>query len=227
MSSPRAFVVPTLSILLGALALGCTGEVFSGGNPGADGGPGVDAAPGSDSGPTPDAGPGPDGSSGLCPASVPAMGSACSVADLQCEYGTSFYPGCDTVVQCSGGVWSGGVVGTYCPGPNPSGCPSSLQAAVGQLCGSNQASCDYPDGQCTCGNLFGPPVYVDGGPTNQTWSCFQPTAGCPLPRPRLGSACTGNASCEYQSCAFSEQCVNGAWAGFPEGCAQAGGLGGP
>ncbi len=204
--------------LLASLSLACTGQIASEPGPPGDGGPGADGAPAHDGGP-----------SVPCPASTPAIGSSCTRESLQCEYGSSLYPGCDDVVQCSGGTWQSSLLGTFCPGLNTSGCPATMADAVGQLCGSGNGSCFYPTGGCYCGSLGGPvPASPDGGPIDPLWSCDSPSQGCSLPRPRLGTTCPQEGqSCQYLECAFSQQCTGGVWVGYPEGCAAAGGLGGP
>jgi hypothetical protein len=170
-----------------------------------------------------------DGSPGpACPAAQPAVGAPCSHESLECEYGTSQYPGCDAIVQCSAGFWGTafGPAG-FCPtGPNPDGCPASMNDVSdgGVTCGTPGQTCHYALGQCYCGDVFGPPIEpVDGGPP-VTWSCDDPGPGCPQPRPRVGSPCTQEGqSCQYLACDWAQQCTGGLWQAQPEGCAQAGG----
>jgi len=169
-----------------------------------------------------DGGPGP-----ACPATQPAVGAPCSQESLECEYGTSQYPGCDAIVQCSSGYWGTefGPAG-YCPtGPNPEGCPASPDDVNdgGATCSTAGLTCHYALGQCYCGSLFGPlPQPEDGGTYN--WSCDDPGPGCPQPRPRVGSPCTQEGqSCEYFACDWAQQCTGGLWQAEPEGCAGAGG----
>lgn len=101
-------------------AAGCGGKSMTGG-PGLDAGTTQDAA--SDA---------PASWSPECPASEPAMGSACMHDSLSCEYPSATQPGCDDVVVCAGGTWGGAVL----PGGNPTcephtsspGCPSQASA---------------------------------------------------------------------------------------------------
>jgi hypothetical protein len=174
-----------------------------------------------DATPPPDANP-----AGPCPESVPTPGSACSREGLECEYGTSQYPGCDIVVQCSSGAWQNQSFGGNCPsGPNPAGCPASMSDVhPGAVCNPQVGACHYPLGQCYCGQFFGPPVpALDGGVPEQTWTCDDPGPGCPQPRPRLGTPCTAEGqSCMYLTCDFGQQCTGGLWQGQFVGCAAAG-----
>lgn len=220
---------PLLAAALATLCLStlaCTGQVFDEGKPtGDDAG---DASPG-DASPAPDGSPTRDASppSGPCPAQAPALGSACADEDLQCEYGQSEYPACDTVVQCSSGSWQSYPMGGVCPAPNPSSCPPTMAAANGSSCDPGPygaTSCFYPTGGCYCGSLGGPiPIEPDGGYPPQTWFCDDPGPGCPLPRPRIGSTCTDEGvSCQYLQCNFAQSCTGGVWVSQPEGCAVAG-----
>jgi len=221
-----------LSVAVGLLGLcACSGKVASGPSGPSDGG--VDAPFDDDctdceqdSGPARDAGP-----TGPCPASAPGPGDACTREGLECEYGTSQYPACDLVVQCSSGAWQSESFGGDCPsGANPPGCPATMGGVpVGAACDANIGTCHYALGQCYCGGFFGgpqPPSPDGGGPT-ATWSCDDPGPGCPQPRPRVGAACTQEGqSCMYFTCDFGEQCTGGIWQGEPVGCAGAAGAGG-
>ena len=228
-------------LLLAALAgvalstLGCSGDVFSSRGSAEDAGdaaPTEDASPISDASPAPDASPA-DASTGPCPASLPAKGTACTAPDVECEYGQSEYPGCDTIVQCTSGTWQSWQQGaSFCPSANGADCPPSLSAASGSSCelgAGHASSCFYPTGGCYCGSLGGPtPIEVDGAVLPQKWHCDNPGPTCPFPRPRLGSACSAEGQdCNYLECAFDELCTGGVWTGQPEGCAVAGIVGGP
>lgn len=75
--------------------------------------------------------------------------------------------------------------------------------------------CNYPQGRCACTEGGGPVrVSPDGGLTT-FWACQDPTAGCPVPRAPLGSACTQNITCDYGSCDIpggtAETCDGGVW----------------
>jgi hypothetical protein len=214
--------------------LGCSGDVFSsrGGEDAGDAAPTEDASPTSDGSPAPDASPS-DASTGPCPASLPARGTGCTASNLECEYGQSEYPGCDTIVQCTSGTWQSWQPGvSFCPSPNGADCPASISAANGSSCElgpGHPVSCFYSTGGCYCGSLGGPvPIEVDGATVPQKWQCDDPGPKCPLPRPRLGSACSAEGQdCNYLQCAFDEICTGGLWTGQPEGCAVAGIVRGP
>ncbi|HEX8793897.1 MAG TPA: hypothetical protein VF765_23300 [Polyangiaceae bacterium] len=216
------------------LVWGCSGAIAPfnhGGDAGTDGPympPGddcidCDATPPEPS-PPGDGGPGPGPA---CPSTQPSEGTPCTRESLECEYGTSQYPGCDVIVQCSGGYWGTefGAAG-YCPtGPNPEGCPASMDDVNdgGATCSTQGLTCHYALGQCYCGDTFGPPVQPQDGGT-YPWSCDDPGPGCPQPRARLGSPCTQEGqTCQYLACDWAQQCTGGVWASEPEGCAQAGG----
>jgi hypothetical protein len=96
---------------------------------------------------------------------------------------------------------------------------------AGEACSLPQGtSCHYDRGQCYCGMLFGPPTPIDGG--TRTWSCDNPGAGCPIPRPMLGTSCAKEGQmCMYLTCEYAQQCSNGVWSAEPIGCA-GGGIGG-
>lgn len=150
----------------------------------------------------------------LCPNDTPAEGSPCGAAaeGAQCEYGTATWnAACDTVLQCSKGVWTKFVppnIACHPPNGGQGSCPS-LPPASGASCSSLGDLCTFASGaQCTCSG-------ADGGMA--TWSCL-PERGCPAVRPRLGSACSGLQSCTYASCAYMQTCTGGVWAGRPLGC---------
>jgi hypothetical protein len=173
-----------------------------------------------------DAGPegGVDGGDGggwstVCPASAPVAGTMCSDSGLQCEYPQAMYGkveydiSCDEVVECSGGAWTAASFGGACnpDGANSSECPTSLGAITsGDTCPDKGLRCEYPKGVCSCAVNFGGVVVADAG---ATWTC-EPGAGCPMPRPRLGSACgasTTNPACVYESCSYEQICQNSVW----------------
>jgi hypothetical protein len=167
----------------------------------------------------------------VCPEEAPTVGSACSLPEMMdspsivCEYGKLQYdPSCDTLVQCVSGAWAPvTAVGTGCQpdGPNPTSCPASyaaLKGMEGESCPSNGLRCEYPEAVCVCSRGFGGPVELDA---SLGWYC-NPGAGCPLPRPRLGSTCSTNLQCTYFTCDFGESCTGGYWQAEFEGCAGAG-----
>lgn len=234
----------TLS-LLSLILLGCGGSVASiGSSPGGDGGPGVDSggrdATPNDATPNFDAG-GPDAHGGgdggtpwspACPASLPAIGLACDVETVECEYGDAWWSvSCDPVVQCQGGQWT-----TYqasyspCspePGPNSAACPPSYaDVQQGESCSDTTVSCVYAQAICSCEEPLGGPVPVsfDGG-EYAYWGCV-PEQGCPMPRPRIGAACASEgATCTYEDCDYAQVCQDGIWQAEEEGCAMSGGTG--
>ncbi len=136
---------------------------------------------------------------------------------------------CSKVVSCEGGSWTSNPVfpSSLCtpdPGKNPSACPATLAAVPqGESCSPAGLECVYPSGVCDCNAPFGP-IMVDGG--GSSWGCL-PEPGCPMPRPRLGSACgTEGQNCTYQQCSYAQSCQGGLWQPEVEGCAEPGGSGG-
>lgn len=171
------------------VALGCGGDVFSGSDAGSD------AAT--------------DGSTTHCPTSPPAGGSSCNPEALKCEYGTNPDPNCNQLFVCQSGAWLDQSSGGICV--PQSQCPASYsQVPVGQDCTADTLSCGYPEGECIC-------TKSSGGLEKLTpsWACFTPIAGCPTPRPEIGSSCTAPAKqlCDYGACSggVALQCTNGVW----------------
>jgi hypothetical protein len=169
--------------------------------------------------------------SSVCPATTPALHSMCAVDGLQCEYPRAVYDNklqydvaCDNVLECSDGGWSSAPLGgAKCEpdSPNSTDCPLTFVGITnGGSCSDPGLRCEYPKGVCTCAAALGGVLPVlDAG---ASWSC-NPETGCPMPRPRLGSACgTAKQSCTYQSCSFGEICEAGVWQGEPEACAASG-----
>jgi hypothetical protein len=85
-------------------------------------------------------------------------------------------------------------------------------------------SCTYPEGRCTC--IVCP---TDAGTQGTEWECarWETPAGCPEPRPSLGSACPQEGQeCEYGPiCCASVDigpdmvCTDGTWQAHAGGCA--------
>ncbi len=214
MGRPRARIGrASRAAALGALALcsACDSAALTG-----DGG-----APG-------DAG-APSGSR-TCPAAAPADGAACGGAYLECEFGSSPVLECDTVAICEGAHWAVTPARTSpadCPPALSLDCPATFVTASTASTGSAPCrpfgvSCDYPQGRCECGVGMGP-VPSDAA-ASARWSCQEPAAGCPRPRPRLGAACEeGGQTCDYGSCSVpggsTVKCANGAWRNEPFACA--------
>lgn len=150
-----------------------------------------------------------------CPATPPTGGASCPFTDgFQCEYGDSFWAVCDVVATCSGGKWSVPSTGA-CPFDDTL-CPSNFSDITnGGDCTSQSKSgetCAYAQGQCNCEGFCGGAFDPDAG---VTWKCTTPDPSCPWPRPRFGSACSGNASCSYDICCAGSQmtCTDGTWQG--------------
>lgn len=222
----------TLS-LLSLVLLGCGGafapSLSSGDAGGGDSG-NVDGSPFQDASPGPDEGPPDSGHpwSPVCPASLPTLGSACTADQAECEYGNAWWSvSCDPVVQCENGVWTTDQPSYEAcspePGPNPSTCPASYAAVPqGTACADTGLDCVYAEAVCSCQVPLGGPVQIDGG-EGASWGCL-PGPGCPMPRPRLGSACTAEGTyCTYEACSYGQTCQGGVWHSAEEGCAAAGG----
>lgn len=198
-----------------SLSAGCGGQAFTV----------VDPGPQQDSGPHPGTDAAADAPlpwSPVCPATLPSTGSACTGANLECEYGTDPNPACNQIVSCQGGTWHASGFFGQCrpPAPQPPSCPASLHDIKEGAACSPEEVCEYPDGRCTCSPPFGGPLPQDAGGAH--WSCL-PGAGCPYPRPRVGSSCTqANESCTYYECSYSQVCSGGVWTAQPEACAGAG-----
>ncbi len=215
--------------VLAVLFVGC-GSAFSSG-PGDDGGkdaPSTKDGPGRDDG-TVDAagdGPGSDGSapetgvsdvgarwSSVCPELRPMVGSACTTLALQCEYPDEltiqYDVACSTIFFCDATMkWSEKSATTKCrkDTANPAIC---LTHPTSGTCLKTTDFCVYSDEACFCtGSLM---------TSGASWMC-DPPKGCPMPRPRVGSACKGNVSCEYVPCSYSQQCLDGAWQGTQIAC---------
>jgi hypothetical protein len=220
----RAPVLAALIPLLSLLSLAaCGGAQF---DLGSDGGPN----PSPDGGPTGDGGPAPDGGSSwspVCPEHAPAIGSACTAESLTCEYGAyDPDPACVTLLQCQTGRWATQqYFGTCTPGPNPAACaPTFAGVPRGATCSDNGAVCRYAQGDCRCEvPFFGGPIPIfDGGPPPPQWDCDDPPSGCPMPRARIGSACsTEGLVCGYRPCSLEEDCMGGYWQAPPIACAAA------
>jgi hypothetical protein len=159
----------------------------------------------------------PDGLSPLCPTEAPLTGAACSPDGLMCEYGPlNFNIACDNVMQCQSGTWSSFPSGLVCTpdGPNAASCLTFAELDKEPTCDENAPAasqlCTYPEGVCECD--------WGGSPNGFIWSCDTPEPGCPLPRPRVGSACTGDVDCDYVNCGYDQACMNGLWVGNADGC---------
>jgi len=147
----------------------------------------------------------------VCPEAEPSQGTSCSIEGVDCQYG------CDDVLVCSDGTWAGAVCAgqdiTCDAGPNPSACPSSLSSIPSGGACTGGATCIYPDGLCECTSPGDPTP--DGG---SSWFCG-PEPGCPMPRPRIGTACSSpSQTCDYAACGDSVTCTSGVWQPAFVGC---------
>jgi hypothetical protein len=147
-----------------------------------------------------------------CPTKTPSGG--CTTNGLTCEYGNDILLSCDTLATCTGSTWQIQLPsGTTCRGATGGddvNCPATSGAVpVGQAC-TPQMTCGYGTTICYC--------YIDHSGAPQDWGCF-PGAGCPFPRPRVGSVCaTSGLQCEYSSCGDSIECTGGLWTVGNGGC---------
>ena len=231
----RVRTISLLAVFVSGLAVGCGGAFVPIDSTGGDGGGGDSGV--QDGGGPADAGGGdavthdaPTGQdapapwSPACPDAPPKPGDACTQQTVQCEYGTATWNvACDTTFQCENAVWTT-IKPSYeaCtpePGPNPAACPASYSAVpTGTAC-HNNITCTYPEAVCACDYGFGgPPPDFDGGIAG-SWGCV-PEPGCPMPRPRLGSACSIEGTfCTYETCTYGQTCINGMWQSQPMACA--------
>jgi len=156
-----------------------------------------------------------------CPAAPPPTGASCSHGALDCEYGADWNPACNTLARCwRGGPLDGtwqvqgpGVPTTPCPTPTarPAACPAEPPAPAAG-CAAASLLCTYPAVTCLCyerTSSGSPPV------TTRQWECTgHPGAGCPEPRPRIGSACSHEGmTCDYSVCYLGGgvYCTGGVW----------------
>jgi len=191
--------------LLVAVACGGATHAGLGGGATSDGGAGGDGSGG--------------GASSPCPASPPGDGSACGPQGLGCEWGSSTVEDCDTMALCNGGRWQvtvPGPGGLDCGGGPQGTCPSSFASVPREShCAPYGLACDYAEGRCACTVPAGPGFPVDAA-AEAEWLCQDPAAGCPEPRPLLGSVCADEGQeCDYGACDIpggnAETCQGGLW----------------
>lgn len=158
-----------------------------------------------------------------CPSTPPFNGSACPRVGLECEWGPSRDPYCNTLMQCTGGGWvsKNGGGGACAVTPDAGACPPTYASVPrGQACGAEGASCSYAEGACYCITNIGGPQPPPG--TAATWHCRDAAPGCPEPRPRIGTACAPDAKqCDYGSCISGGVmlvCESGTWHDEPVPC---------
>jgi hypothetical protein len=171
-----------LHVLAGGLLfswVGCGGSVVTpkGGTGGVGTGPGTGG-----------------GTTGLCPASEPTPGTACSLpAGSLCTYGDSVRPDCRTEVTCgNGGTWMASH--TACKMTPAGDCPAA-EPAKQTVCANDGDVCTYGNDICLCnacslGPCMAPPP---------KWTCSPPPGdGCPAVAPNSGTSCTQeNLMCSY------------------------------
>ncbi len=176
-----------------------------------DGGPSVGGGDGGASDGVVD-GPADSPAARSCPMVKPALLSKCSAPGLQCEYpstdaGIQNDIGCSTIVQCDGSLWKHAGFSLTCQldSDNPALCPGP--GSTGGIC-SKSMLCNYPTKICYCTSASGGGPVTDGG--SLEWVC-EPGPGCPMPRPALGSKCSGTPTCSYAPCLYNEVCLGGLW----------------
>ena len=155
-----------------------------------------------------------------CPPAAPEAGTSCTTEGELCEYGSDFFIACDAVLACGDGVWHalGGSGSCYAfPDGGEAGCPatwSEASALVGPG-GCPARDCQYTEGYCACGTYCGGVGQIRPQ-TSGYWQCKAAEAGCPSPRPIVGSPCDTDAGCDYGwpcGCGEGQRCVQGVWQG--------------
>jgi hypothetical protein len=164
-----------------------------------------------------------------CPTSMPTPGGPCGASGLTCEYGDDPSASCDTLMTCSSGVWatSQEPMDGGCSTTNPPSCPTAFSdVAQGAACGSSTFDCYYPQARCSCSPLVLQGACIRTSCPAPTWSCDTPAEdtddmlvpenGCPVPRPRIGSACSDadfEKSCNYGYCqgGVAILCTSNVW----------------
>jgi hypothetical protein len=153
-----------------------------------------------------------------CPSVPPPNSAICTDPNLACQYGSDPDIACDTLSVCTPGngesfwvtttpVTTAGVCPTSRPGT--AACPATYPAS-GQSCTAT-AECAYPEGLCTCSMFSAGSGFV--------FTCEDPGAGCPEPRPQPGTPCNdpnAEETCVYGDCDVAGEdlqlgCENGIW----------------
>jgi hypothetical protein len=151
-----------------------------------------------------------------CPEGLPPAGALC-IEGVACEYGSDPDVACDAVARCSGGQWSvRAATGTWCSTALDQACPTSYASLLQErtACAPVGTSCTYPEARCACATHCGMIGAAGGG---AFWCCPDGPSGlsgCPMPRPRIGSACTSNgAVCDYGGCSgnVTLKCTDATW----------------
>jgi hypothetical protein len=166
--------------------------------------------------------PDPDASLVPCPTSPPDAGSPCPVLGENCEYGSSWWLGCNPMFECTPRGWQGGPVqGPPACADDAGACPATWDDALeaGSFTTCPAYACQYEAGTCGC-------VACGAGQIRHAlvqgmWNCTAATPECPSPRPDLGTPCAGDGGtlCGYGGdicCTGAPQlrCVDGVWTGF-------------
>ena len=133
-----------------------------------------------------------------CPSVAPSQGGSCTKEGLACEYGTSHLRICNTIAKCTSGSWGVTAPQDACANELDAGgvCPAALaDIEAGSPCPTFRQICEYPQGACGCGFV---------GHISDQWVCDTASgAGCPAPRPKLGSTCSPTGlTCDYGSCSI-------------------------
>jgi hypothetical protein len=207
------------SVVALGFVVGCGGTTFGVQGDGGDlRESGSDARKGSDAGGGRDAGE--DARAVGCPLTAPAAGGACAGDSLECEYGNDPSVACDSVLTCTSGAWvvTRPAPSTPCSDMNRAACPAAYSDLTeGSSC-PVEVDCYYPQARCSCevACFTACVIQVDGGPNAKTWNCDVPSppGTCPIPRPRIGSACSQESQqCDYGSCDGNVglQCTDGLW----------------
>jgi hypothetical protein len=199
-------VVPWLASGAVAAAFACGGATGSlGGGTGSDGGASGDGGTG--------------GGTSPCPITPPGDGSDCGPQGLTCEWGGATVQDCDTLALCNGGRWqvtAPGPGGLDCKPGTLAMCPASFPSVPREAhCSPYGLYCDYAQGRCACTVPAGPGFPADASAVAE-WLCQDPAAGCPQPRPLLGSVCSQEGlQCDYGACTIpggnAETCQGGLW----------------
>jgi hypothetical protein len=146
------------------------------------------------------------------------MGDACPQNGTECEYGTSDLRLCNTVATCTSGTWHIAAPQDACANELDAGgvCPAAItDIQAGSPCPTFRQICEYPQGACGCGFV---------GHVSDQWVCdTTPGAGCPTPRPRVGTTCApSGVACDYASCSIlggpKMSCTGGVWTDTSTAC---------
>jgi hypothetical protein len=163
--------------------------------------------------------------SSACPLLAPEAGASCPCG-FACEYGSDPDLRCNTLMTGSHDQWVVSVppAASGCDTTQPTICPATFALLLAEpFCDPQGEICVYPEARCTCSRGCG-----SGGTGDEInelrWCCpdvLVSSPGCPLIRPRIGSACpVSGVACDYGACAgnVNLECVEGVWENVPLGC---------